>query len=190
MILLVAGLALFFAVHSVRMVAPAWREGRIAAIGENAWKGTYSVLSLAALVQIVWGYANAQPTAPVLYVASFGLVHATLLLTALAFVSLMVANLPAGRLKPLIRHPMLAAVILWSGGHLLVNGDLASVLLFGSFFLWSLVNRVAVAFRPATPPATGPVRNDVAAVVSGLAIWAAIVWFLHPWIAGVPVPIG
>ena len=84
---------------------------------------------------------------------------------------------------------MLLAVKFWAFAHLLVNGDLASVLLFGAFLVWAVVDRVAVARRQDPLPAAGP-RNDVIAVVSGLVIWAPFIWKVHEWMAGVPVPLG
>ena len=189
MAMLVTGLVIFLGVHSVRMAAPGWREARIAAIGEGPWKGVYTLLSLAGLVLIVWGYIRVHALAPVLYVTPFWLVHVTILLMAVSFVFMMVANLKPGRLKPLLKHPFLAAVKLWAFAHLLVNGDLASVLLFGSVLAWAVVNRIAVARRPDALPAPGPVANDVIAVVTGLALWLLFIWKAHEWIAGVPVPL-
>jgi uncharacterized membrane protein len=190
MTILVAGLILFLGMHSIRMFAPQWRTARIAGMGEGPWKGVYSLVALAGLVLIVWGYARAQPLSPVLYVTSFSLVHVTVTLMALSFISMMVANLKPGRLKPLLKHPFLLATKLWAFAHLLVNGDLASVVLFGSFLAWAVVNRIAVARRLDPLPVAGPLTNDVIAVVSGLAIWSLFIWKAHEWVAGVPIPIG
>ena len=190
MSILIAGLVLFLGIHSVRMLVPDWRLARMAALGEGAWKGAYSLVSLAGLVLIVWGYARAQPLAPVLYVTPFWTVHVAIPLMAFAFVSMMVANLRAGRLKPLLKHPFLLSIKTWAFAHLMVNGDLASVVLFGGFLAWAVWNRIAVGKRRDPLPAAGPVRNDVIAVASGLAIWAAFIWKAHEWVAGVPVPLG
>ena len=189
MLILVLGLVVFLGIHSVRMLAPQWRDARLAAMGEGPWKGVYSLVSLAGLALLVWGYVVARPLAPVLYVTPFWMVHLTMLLMALALISLMVSNLKPGKLKPILKHPMLLAVKLWAFAHLLVNGDLASVLLFGSFLAWAVWNRIAVKRRGGALPKPGPVINDVIAIGSGLVLWALIVWKAHVWIAGVPVPI-
>ncbi|MEZ5871819.1 MAG: NnrU family protein [Nitratireductor sp.] len=189
MAILIAGVVVFLGIHSVRMLAPQWRDARIASMGEGGWKGAYSIVSLLGLAFLIWGYVLARPLAPVLYVTPFWMVHLAILLMALALISLMVFNLKPGRLKPILKHPMLLAVKLWAFAHLLVNGDLASVILFGSFLVWAVWNRVAVKRRGGALPQPGPVTNDLIAVVSGLALWALIVWKAHVWIAGVPVPI-
>ena len=190
MLLLIAGLIAFLGIHSIRMVAPAWREAMIARMGEGPWKGIYSLVSLVGLVLLIWGYARAQPLAPVLYVTPFWLVHVTATLMLLAFISMMVGNLKPGRLKPLLKHPMLLSVKIWAFAHLLVNGDLASVILFGAFLAWAVWNRIAVKRRGDPLPQPGPVVNDIIAVVSGVVIWLLFVWKLHEWLIGVPILLG
>lgn len=189
MAIMILGLVLFLGIHCVRMVAPAWREARIAAMGDGPWKGIYSLVSVIGLVLIVYGYAYAQPLAPVLYVTPFWLVNVTALLMALSFICLMVFNLRPGRLKPMLKHPFLVGVKLWAFAHLLVNGDLASVILFGSLLVWAVWNRIAVKRRGEPVPEPGPIRNDIIAIVSGLVLWVLFVWKLHEWLFGVPVPI-
>ncbi|MFZ1814711.1 MAG: NnrU family protein [Rhizobiaceae bacterium] len=189
MAILLAGLVIFLGIHSVRMLAPQWRLARIASMGEGRWKGLYTLVSLVGLVLIVWGYSQAQPLAPVLYVTPFWMVHLAALLMIFAFISMMVSNLKPGRLKPMLKHPLLLAVKIWAFAHLLVNGDLASVILFGSFLAYAVWNRIAVKRRGDPIPAAGPVRNDVIAIISGLVIYALFIWKVHEWVAGVPVPI-
>ena len=187
MALLIVGLIFFLGVHSVRMIAPGFRNSMMARMGENGWKGIFSLVSLAGLVLLIWGYARAQPLADVLYVTPFGMVHLTATLMVFAFIAMMVGNLKPGRLKPMLKHPMLLSVKIWAFAHLLVNGDLASVILFGSFLAWAVWNRIAVKRRGDPLPEPGPVRNDIIAVVSGLLIWLLFVWKLHEWLIGVPI---
>ncbi len=187
MALLIAGLVLFLGVHSVRMVAPTWRDSMLARLGENGWKGLYSLVSFVGLVLLIWGYARAQPLAPVLYVTPFGMVHLTALLMVFAFIALAVSQVPSGRLKPMLKHPMLLSVKIWAFAHLLVNGDLASVILFGAFLAWAVWNRIAVKRRGAPLPQPGPVLYDIIAVVSGLVLWVLFVWKAHEWLIGVPI---
>ena len=182
---LIAGLAVFLGIHSLRMMAPAWRDARLEAMGEGSWKGVYSLISLAGLLLLIWGYAQARPEADVLYVPPVWTRHLAWLLMALAFISLMVANLPAGRLKPLLKHPMLLSVKLWAFAHLLANGDVASVLLFGAFLAWAVWNRIAVKRRGGALPQPGPITYDLAAVASGLALWALFIFWAHEWLFGV-----
>ena len=104
---------------------------------------------------------------------------------ALSFVALMVSNLPAGKLKPMLKHPMLLSVKLWAFAHLLANGDTASVWLFGAFLAWAVWNRIAVKRRGGSLPQPGPVTYDLAAVASGLALWALFVFWAHEWLFGV-----
>lgn len=190
MAILILGLVIFLGVHSVRIFAPAWRDARIASMGEGRWKGIYSLVSLVGLVVLIWGYALARPLAPVLYVTPFWMVHLQLLLMALSFICLAASQLPAGRIKPMLKHPMLVGVKLWAFGHLLVNGDLASVLLFGTFLAWAVIDRISAKRRNAPIPAPGPVSNDILAVVIGLVVYGLFIWKLHEWLIGVPVPLG
>ena len=190
MLVLILGIVIFLGVHSLRMVAPQWREARIASMGEGGWKGAYSVASIIGFILLVWGYSIARTDSPVLYNPPFWMAHLSILLMAIAFVSLAVSQFPAGRLKPILKHPMLLAVKIWAFAHLLVNGDLASLLLFGSLLGWAVWNRIAVKRRGAPIAKPGPVKWDIAAVVTGFVLWALFIWKLHEWLIGVAVPMG
>lgn len=185
MFLLIVGLILFLGIHSVRIVAPAWRDEQHARLGENRWKGLYSLISLAGFVLIVWGYARAWPLAPILYEPPVWMKHVTLALMLPALIIFVVFMLPAGKLKPALKHPMLVAIKLWAVAHLLANGDLASVVLFGSFLAWAVLDRIAVKRLGDKIAAPGPVKWDIAAVVAGTAAYALFVWKLHVLLFGV-----
>lgn len=185
MLILILGLVIFLGVHSVRIVAPAWRDGRLAAMGQG-WRGLFSLASLAGFLLVVWGYGPAWQAAPVLYEPPVWLKHVAALLMLFAAISIAVYAVPAGRLKPILRHPMLVSVKLWAVAHLLANGDLASILLFGSFLAWAVADRISVKRRGAPDPAPGPVANDAIAVAVGVAIYLLFVWKLHAWLFGVP----
>ena len=177
----------FHGLHSLRILAPGWRNAQVARLGEQKGKGLYSLASIAAFVLLVWGFAVARPDAAILYEPPVAMKHINALLMLLALISIMVFNLPAGRLKPMLKHPMLVSIKLWAFGHLLANGDLASVLLFGSFLVWAVFDRISVKRRGDKGFAiAGPVRNDVLAVVSGVVIYGLFVWKLHDWLFGVP----
>lgn len=181
----VLGLVIFLGVHSVRIVAPGWRDARIASGGEGAFKGAYSLLSAIGLVLIVWGYGKAWETPVLLWDPPVWTRLVAALLMLLSFVALGVYALPAGRLKPILKHPMLLAVKIWALAHLLANGDLASVVLLGAFLLWAAADRVAAKRRGAPVPRLGPATMDVAAVAVGIVLYLLFVWRLHIWLIGV-----
>lgn len=182
---LILGLVLFHGLHSVRMVAPGWREDRIAAMGEGPWKGAYSVASIIALVVLIWGYGQARQDFLEVYFPPAWLLHPALLLLLASMIALAAYILPAGAIKAALKHPMLVAIKLWALAHLMVNGDLASVLLFGSFLVWAIMNRISVKRRGAPVPSRGPLKFDVMAVGLGVVFWAVLVWGLHEWLFGV-----
>lgn len=189
MLVLILGLIVFLGVHTVRIVAPEWRARRIAAMGEGAWKGIYSLVSLAGVILVVWGFGMARSETGVLYDPPLWLRHVAGLLMLFSFISLMVFNLPAGRLKPLLKHPFLLAVKIWAVAHLLANGETAAVVLFASFLAWAVWDRVAVKRRGETVPSPGPVKWDIIAVASGIVLYMLFIWKLHVWLIGVP-PMG
>jgi uncharacterized membrane protein len=187
MVLFIVGLALFLGIHSVSIVAPGWRDAQVAARGERAWKGLYSIVSLLGFVLLLYGYGLARQVTPVLYTPPTMLRHVALLLILPMFPLLFAAYLP-GRIQRAAKHPMLLAIKLWASAHLLANGTLVDVLLFGAFLAWAVFDRIAVKRRtvphvvPGAPPA--PV-NDVIALVGGLAAYALFVLWAHRWLIGV-----
>jgi uncharacterized membrane protein len=188
MSLLLIGLVLFLGVHSVSILAPAWRDAQVRQRGEGTWKGLYSVISLIGLVLIVVGYGQARLTPVPLYLPPPGLRHVAWLLMLPVFVLLLASNLP-GRIKTLTRHPMLLAVKFWALAHLLANGNLADVLLFGGFLAWAVLDRISMKRRVQRPtPGLPPSRwNDAIALVGGLALYAWFIGGLHTWLVGVSV---
>lgn len=184
MSMLVLGLILFLGVHSVSIVARPWRDGMVARLGEGPWKGLYSVVALVGFGLIVYGYGLARQAPIVLYTPPTGLRHAALLLMLPVFVLLLAAYLP-GRIQRAVKHPMLAATKFWALAHLLANGMLADVLLFGGFLAWAVADRIAVKRRPAKVDAPGSAVNDVLAVFGGLVIYGVFVVWAHAWLFGV-----
>lgn len=187
---LVLGLVLFLGVHSVSIVAPAWRDAQVARYGEKPWKALYSLVSIAGFVLLVIGYGAARQSAIVLYTPPTWTRHLALLLMLPVFPLLLGAYLP-GRIKAALKHPFLAAVKLWALAHLLANGTLADVLLFGGFLAWAVADRVSLKRRPQRPLPGAPERpmNDLIAVVAGLVLYGVFVTWLHQWLIGVaPLP--
>ena len=143
MTLLILGLILFLGMHSVRVFADDWRSAQIRRVGPQAWKGIYSVLSVAGFVLLVWGYGEARSAPVVLWTPPTGLRHLAALLTLVTFVLLAAAYVPGTRIKRAVGHPMVAGTKAWALAHLLSNGTLADVLLFGGFLAWAVLLFIA-----------------------------------------------
>ncbi len=183
---MILGLLVFFGVHSVSIVAPAWRDATARRLGEGGWKLLYSVLSVVGFVLMIQGYAMLRLEPQIVYLPPVGLRHVAALLMLPVFPLLLAAYLP-GRLQRLAKHPMLVAVKFWALAHLLANGMLADVLLFGSFLLWAVLDRISLKRRADRPRPMAPssALNDVIAVIGGLAIYGAFVMAWHQRLFGV-----
>jgi uncharacterized membrane protein len=188
MLWLIAGLLVFLGVHSVSIVARGWRDRMVQRLGERPWKGLYTIASGAGFALLVMGYGLARQDPVLLYAPPAWTRHLMLLLMLPVFPMLLSAHLP-GRIKATLKHPLLAATKLWAVAHLIANGGLHDVLLFGGFLLWAVADRIAVKKRAGgdAPPAVGPARNDVIAVVAGLALYVLFVGWAHGALIGVPL---
>src|SRR5580698_1534618 len=188
MLMLLAGLILLFAPHSVAVVAPSWRNRIVMHLRPRAWKGLYSLVSAAGLILMVLGFVCARRAPVVLYVSPAWLRDVTWVMMLPVFPLLIAAYLP-GRIQRAAKHPMLAAIKLWATAHLLVNGTLADVLLFGSFLIWAIVVRISLKRRVAARvPGVPPSRfNDLIAIVLGLGLYALFIGYLHGLITGIPL---
>jgi uncharacterized membrane protein len=189
---LILGLVIFLGVHSVRVVGEDWRTGLRGRIGENAYKGLYSLLSIAGFALIVWGYGLARQQPVVLWLPPVWTRHLAALLTVPAFVLLVAAYVPGNSLKTRLRHPMVMGTKLWAAAHLLANGNLADVLLFGGFLVWAALSfRAARARDRAAGAVAGPGRlvPTLVAVVVGLVAWAGCAFWAHGAWTGVR-PVG
>jgi uncharacterized membrane protein len=191
MLLMVIGLALFFIVHLLPTV-PDIRRSVVERYGEGPYKLAFSLLSAAGLALVVYGYAklgHAPGKNPEIWLPPHWLRHVTMLLMPIAFVLLAAAYIPS-RIRTAVRHPMLAAVKIWAFAHLLVNGDVASIVLFGSFLAYAVYDRISVKKRDALGPlgaAQGGFAGDVAAVAVGLAVFVVFLLWGHAWLIGVPL---
>ncbi len=186
MLLLIAGLVIFLGVHSVAIVAPHWRAAVMAKMGEGPWKGIYALTALLGLVLIIIGYGMARQEPVLLYSPPSFLRHLVALLMLPVFPLLLAAYLP-GKIQAKLKHPMLVAVKTWALAHLLVNGMLADVLLFGSVLAWAVVDRISLKRRPpkSVPHLPAGRANDAIAVVAGLIIYVLFVLWGHEWLIGV-----
>jgi len=189
MAVLIAGLIIFLGVHSVSIFAPVMRGRVRASLGEGVWKGLYSVVAALGFVLLVHGFGLARQAPTVLYTPPVWMRHVTFLFMLPVFPLLFAAYLP-GRIKTTLKHPMLVAVKCWAFGHLLANGSLADVLLFGGFLAWAVMDRISLKRRPQTLKTAPPGRfNDAIAVVSGLALYVFFIMWAHVHLFGVS-PLG
>ncbi|HVC01144.1 MAG TPA: NnrU family protein [Steroidobacteraceae bacterium] len=187
---LIIGLCLFLGMHSIAIVAPALRASMRDRLGERAWKAVYALASLIGFVLIVHGFALARTAPIVLYTPPPWMRHVTFLLMLPVFPLLLAAYLP-GRIKTATKHPLLAAVKFWAVAHLLMNGRLADVLLFGGFLVWAVLDRISLRRRPSRAAWSAPAGrwNDAIAVVLGLGLYVFFVAWAHLRLFGVS-PLG
>lgn len=185
---LIAGLALFLGVHSVRVFANGWRSQTLARIGEKPFKGVYSLLSLAGFVLLVWGYGQARQQGVMLWSPPTAMRHIAALLTLLSFVLLAAAYVPGNQIKAKLHHPMVLGTKVWALAHLLANGSLADTVLFGSFLLWAVVLFAASRRRDRreqTVYASGTAGATAITVAVGVVAWAVFAFWLHRVLIGV-----
>jgi uncharacterized membrane protein len=192
MMFLVLGLLLFLGVHSVRVYADDWRTAQVIRLGEQGWKGVYGALSLAGFALLIWGFGLARAAPQVLWTPPTWSRHLAFLLTLLAFILLVAAYIPGTRIKAVVGHPMIVAVKVWALAHLLANGAVAHVVLFGAFLVWAIVDFAAARRRDRLAgtryPALG-IGRDLTAVGVGVLAWLLFARFGHEWLIGVkPFP--
>jgi uncharacterized membrane protein len=211
MIWLIVGLVLFLGAHSVRIFAEEWRTQTRAAWGELPFKGAYTVVSVLGFAAIIVGYGEARLQPWVLWTPPIATRHVSILLMLFASVLLVAAYVPRNHIKLRLKHPMVLSVKVWALSHLLANGNLADVILFGSFLTWAVFNFRAARARDrlselpaiaavdaaqdaeiaevASPSATSP--NTLATLVAvgvGCAFWALFTFVLHAkWIGVAPL---
>ena len=186
---MILGLVLFFGVHTLTTQREV-RARVIASSGEGGYKIGYSLVSALGLVLIVWGFAHYRATGMwEIWTPPTALKHLTAALM-LPAVILVVASYIRGRIYTTLKHPMLAGVKLWAAAHLLANGDLGSIILFGSFLGWAVFDRISLKHRAdsgAPPIPVGGPSNDLIAVAVGLVAYLALGFAFHPVVIGVPV---
>ena len=181
---LIWGMVLFFGVHLLSLT-PA-RAPLHAKFGENAYKGIYSLISLVGLGLMIWGFVLARSgpdAARIVYDPLMGSSHGTMLLVLLAMILLAAAHMK-GHIRKIVKHPMSVGIALWATGHLMVNGNLSEVLLFGGFLVLSVLDIIVSTARGKLPAHTPQVKYDIMAVVGGAAVYAVFL-FSHQWLFGV-----
>jgi uncharacterized membrane protein len=189
MLVMVLGLVLFFAIHLVPTNVEL-KNGLVARFGEGGYKAIFSVVSLVGLTLIVLGFYKLQlhpGKNPQLWIPPIWTRHLALALMLPAMIALVAAYVPS-HIHVMLKHPMLVAIKIWALAHLLANGDLASLVLFGGFLAFAVYDRISVKRRGALGPigrGSGPWSNDIIVVLVGVALYAAIVLYLHELVIGV-----
>jgi uncharacterized membrane protein len=189
LLVMILGLVLFLGVHT--LTTQRELRGRlIGSWGEGGYKIGYAMVSVAGLALIVWGFSEYRATGWIdVWRPPKALKHITLALM-LPAVILVVASYIRGRIYTTVKHPMLAGVKLWAAAHLLANGDLGAIILFGSFLGWAVFDRISLKHRadPGAPPIpVGGIGNDLIAVAVGIVAYLALAFAFHPVVIGVPV---
>ncbi|WP_310463293.1 NnrU family protein [Sphaerotilus sp.] len=188
MTVLLLGLMLFLGVHSLRIFADDWRSARIRQHGALRWKAVYALVSALGLVLVVWGYGVARANPVDLWTPPAATRHVAALLMLLSFVLLTATYVPGSRLKAKVRHPMVLGVKVWALAHLLANGRLADVVLFGSFLLWAVLSFRAARQRDraaGNPPLSLHSGRDVITAFVGIFAWIIFALWLHGPLIGV-----
>lgn len=188
MAFLIFGLVLFLGVHSVRVFADDWRTQTIARLGGNAYKTGYTVLSLVGFVLIVWGFGMVREVPTVLWTPPRGMRHGAALLNALAFVLLLAAYVPRNGIKARVHHPMVLAVKTWALAHLISNGNLAHVVLFGAFLAWAVLDFISARRRDRAQGIQYPAGSGFATVLTvvlGVALSGVFALWLHGLLIGI-----
>lgn len=188
MTIFIIGLVLFLGMHSVMIFAPNWSRAQIEKIGENKWHGIYSIISLIGFLLIIWGYAEASDAVTIVWYPPLWSKYLASVFIFLSFIFLTAAYIPGTKMKSVIGHPMIIGVKLWAFGHLLTNGTLLDIILFGSFLLWAILD-----FRSSRQKdrAENKVyefvgyQRDAIAIVLGLVSGLIFVLYLHGPLIGV-----
>ena len=189
MLSLLIGLFLFLGTHSISIIAEDFRNS-MAAKSENGWKAIYSLISIVGIVFIVKGYAVLRLEPVILYATPYWLKHLTYSLMLPAMILFVAPYLP-GKIKQVTKHPQLIAVKLWAFSHLLVNGMLSDVILFGAFLIWAVADRISMKKREsrAIPALKANGLNDIIAIILGVVLTGVFIFYLHELLIGMPLAV-
>jgi uncharacterized membrane protein len=179
---------IFLGVHSVRIVAEDWRTQTRSKIGENAWKGAYTLLSIAGFALLIYGFGQARQQPVVLWPAMGWTRHLAALLMLLSFILLVAAYVPGNSLKARVHHPMILGVKVWALAHLLSNNTLADLVLFGSFVVWAVLDFRAARGRDRALGTVYPAGSLVPTLVTvavGVVAYGAFAFWAHAVLIGV-----
>ena len=185
---LIAGLLIFMVPHCVRMVADGWRTRLLAQVGEGPYKGVYSLFSIVGFGLIIYGFGVARQQPVQLWSPPVAMRHVASLLMLVSFILLAATYVPGNQFKARLHHPMVLSVKTWALAHLLANGNLAHMVLFGAFLAWAVWNFVASRRRDRAQNVVYPAGTAGATVTTGavgLIAWGVFAFWLHGWLIGV-----
>jgi uncharacterized membrane protein len=185
---LIFGLVLFLGVHSVRIFADNWRTQSIARLGENFFKGVYAAVSVLGFILIIWGFGAARELPTVLWTPLPATRHLAALLNMLAFVLLVAAYVPRNAIKARVHHPMVLGVKTWAFAHLISNGNLAHVVLFGAFLIWAVLDFISARRRDRMQGIQYPAGTTSATILTvfvGIAVSGIFAMWLHGLLIGI-----
>ncbi len=189
MTILYAGILLFGLPHLYSMLMPGARDGLKARLGENAWKGLYSAVSLVGLGLMIWAFLQSRSgplAADWVHVPADWSKHATMLLVLLGLISIGASH-GKGYLKLWLRNPMSIGIGLWAAGHLLANGKRTDVYLFGTFLVVAVLDIVLSTLRGKVPTHQPRLRSDIIAVLVGMVLYVILLFGFHPYVLNLPV---
>jgi uncharacterized membrane protein len=191
MSLLIIGLIIFLGSHSCRIFSEPWRNNMIDRLGEVKWKGLYTIISFIGLALIVIGYGQARQTPVVLWQPATYLTHIAVLLNLVAFIFLAASASTNNAIRLKVKHPMILGVKVWALAHLLANGTLVDLILFGSFLLWAVLDFRSARKRPIhmQEKVVASTKATIVVIVTGIVVWAAFIFGLHQYLIGVS-PLG
>jgi uncharacterized membrane protein len=187
MVIFIIGIIIFLGSHSVRIFADPWRTSMIEKLGEKKWKGLYTLISLFGLILLIIGYSQARQNTVMIWQPPVFLTHLAVLLNLFTFILLTSSarNNNAIRLK--LKHPMILGVKVWAIAHLLANGSLIDLILFGSFLVWAVLDFRSARNRPSSSANSQvvSVRATLSAIFLGVVLWLVFILGLHQWLIGV-----
>lgn len=192
MLFLICGLVLFLGCHSLRIGPASLRDGLVQRLGAGGFKGLYSIVSLIGFALIIWGYGQARLTPTPVWLPPVATRHIAILLMLPALILMVAAYVPGNVLKAKLHHPMVLSVKVWALAHLLSNGNLADILLFGSFLIWAVFNFRAARQRDRANPTEAGTSKPLALILTlvlGTGAWAALIMGGHRLLIGVS-PLG
>lgn len=188
MTLLITGLILFLGVHSTRIVADGWRGSMIGQLGLKKWKMVYSIIALIGLVLIVYGFGQTRADPAFIWEPPLWTRHMAALLTLLAFILFAAAEIPGNHIKSTLGHPMYMGTKIWAFAHLIANGRLGDIVLFGAILMWAITGYSAARRRDRRDGVVYPApssQKTAIAIIAGIVIWAVFALWLHRLLIGV-----
>jgi uncharacterized membrane protein len=189
MTLLIVGIFLFIGVHCTRIFANDWRNATIRRIGLNKWKMLYSIVALAGLVLIIYGYGQTRASPAFIWEPPLWTRHMAALLTLVAFILFAAAEIPGNHLKSKLGHPMYLGTKIWAFSHLMANGRLGDILLFGVILIWAITGYSAARRRDRREGVVYPApssQKTAITIIAGIVVWAVFAFWLHELLIGVP----